>query len=132
MKRALGMKYCETQTMMGTGCMLLTTPEICFLDLCKKENSPQNIIDIGKKITKKIEKNPLFQSGNPVNIGGAIFYIASVMGGVKITQKYVCDKINTTEVTIRAVFHKILKSDKILAENFKNINKKEKHGKLSW
>jgi transcription initiation factor TFIIIB Brf1 subunit/transcription initiation factor TFIIB len=43
-KKALGMKYCKTQTMMGTACIVLTTPEDYFMDLCKKDNVPQEVI----------------------------------------------------------------------------------------
>lgn len=130
-KRALGMKYCEKQTIMGIDCILLTTPETHFLKLCKKENSSQNIINTGIKIAKKIEENPLFQSGaNPINISGGIFYIASIIEGEKITQRNVSDKINISEVTMRKIFHTILKSDKILEEQFNKIHRKRINKKV--
>lgn len=114
-KKALGMKYCKTQTMMGTACIVQTTPEDYFMDLCKKENSPQKVIDTGRKIAKKIN-NASFQSCNPSNIGGTIFYIACILEGIPITQRSIADKVNSCEVTIRSIYHKILEETKLEKE----------------
>lgn len=123
-KKALGMKYCKTQTIMGTACIVLTTPEQYFVEMCKKENISQNIIDTGVKILKqRIQDNPIFQSCNPANVGGTILYIASILEGKKITQRTVADMMNSNEVTVRNVARKIFDTDKKLAEKFKRIKK---------
>jgi transcription initiation factor TFIIIB Brf1 subunit/transcription initiation factor TFIIB len=123
-KKALGMKYCKTQTMMGTACIVLSTPEDYFMDLCKKENSPQKVIDTGRKIAKKIS-NSSFQSCNPSNLGGTIFYIACILEGIPITQRSIADKINSCEVTIRNIYRKILEETKMEKEFM------EQHSKLN-
>jgi len=128
-KKALGMKYCKTQTMMGTACIVLTTPEDYFMDLCKKENSPQKVIDIGRKIAKKIS-NSSFQSCNPSNIGGTIFYIACILEGIPITQRSIADKINSCEVTIRNIYRKILEETKMEKEFMKEHSKLNLNSKV--
>jgi transcription initiation factor TFIIIB Brf1 subunit/transcription initiation factor TFIIB len=117
-KKALGMKYCNEQTIMGTACITLTTPENYFIDLCKKENAPQNVIDIGNKIIEKIKLDTSFQSCNPAFMSGAVFYVACISEGIRITQRSIADKINANEVTIRVLFKKILEIDKDLKERF--------------
>jgi transcription initiation factor TFIIIB Brf1 subunit/transcription initiation factor TFIIB len=125
-KRALGMKYCKTQTMMGTACIVLSTPEDYFMDLCKKENSPQKVIDTGIKIAKRVMNSSLQSCGSPSNIGGTIFYIACILEGIPITQRSIAEKINSCEVTIRSIYHKILEMDKRLEKGFM-----EKHSQLN-
>lgn len=130
-KRALGMKYCKEQTIMGTACMTLTTPENYFIDLCKKENVSQNIIDIGNKIIEKIRLDTSFQSCNPAFVSGAVFYVTCISEGIKITQRNIADKINANEVTIRTLFKKVLEIDKDLKQKFLKQNKNWKKEKVT-
>lgn len=127
-KKALRMKYCKKQTMMGTSCIVLTTPENYFLELCKKENASKNVIKAGKEIYENLKDNleDNLQSCNPVYIGGTIFYIACILNDMKVTQRSVADKINATEVTIRNIYHKILAIDKELTHKLKYIEIKKK------
>jgi transcription initiation factor TFIIIB Brf1 subunit/transcription initiation factor TFIIB len=121
-KKALGMKYCKEQTMMGTACIVITEPKSYFIDLCKKENVSQNIEERGNQILEKIKGDATFQSCNPAYVGGTVFYVASMLEGINITQRSVADKINATEVTIRNLLYRILALDKTWEERFKEID----------
>jgi len=127
-KRALGMKYCETQTMMGTNCILLSTPKKSYEDLCRKENVSPEVVNRGLKIIEDvIEKNyGVFTSLNPNILSASILYIASTLEDKKIIQRLVADSVTATETSIRNIMNKILNLDKELKKEyseFSNFNR---------
>jgi transcription initiation factor TFIIIB Brf1 subunit/transcription initiation factor TFIIB len=107
-RRTLGMKFCESASILSPNCILLISPEDFINDVCVKLGLSQETISYAHEL-HKISK-PI--SSSPVALAGAIIYLASdIKEKRKVTQAEIASCLSTTEVSVRNAMHKFCLSN---------------------
>lgn len=106
-RRKLGMKTCKTQSIMGTKCIIITSPKTYIELICNKKEISE---DIKKECLKVLKKVELKLGSSPPSIAGSIVFVIARKNGLdkrKITQRDIADILGITEVSIRNSIYKL-------------------------
>jgi transcription initiation factor TFIIIB Brf1 subunit/transcription initiation factor TFIIB len=104
MKLFLGTKYCETQSSMGTKCMILRKPADYIEELCNKLKLPEEVINKSKHMAKRVQSNEEFIGKNPAFIASGIIYVTCLDSRIinrEVTQTEIAKIMGCSEVTVR-------------------------------